>query len=344
MGEDSLWDGIKKLTGSHHLTYDIQKNEVQVERYWTPQYQENTSGIEDLVLDAINKVKVSDVPVYVFLSGGIDSTLVASQCSGMSAVHLNGPEYAYAKRAADRFGLKLIQVNPEEIEVEKSLQDFAFQFGEPCMAALIPYITAKEVSKYAKVAISANSADELFFGYDRTRQDYTDLKHIFRWPLATQLQQLDLCHFWHACEYGAGRWKEIDTYVQYDLNKTLDAASMCHSLEVRSPFLDHRLVEMALSIPEGRHIDMRLGRKAILKRMLQNFGFDHEFLTRPKQGFSLFSEPKDLELLKVKAWAFVKQNGFLECNDKQLNGRDKKYLEMSALSFWQWYEVWKNKL
>jgi asparagine synthase (glutamine-hydrolysing) len=127
MGDETLFKGIKKLTGSHHLTYDIRENKVSIERYWTPKFQENTSGIEDLVLDAINKVKVSDVPVYVFLSGGIDSTLVASQCTGMHAVHLNSPEYAYAARAAERFGMKLIQVNPESIDVEESLQGYAFQ-------------------------------------------------------------------------------------------------------------------------------------------------------------------------------------------------------------------------
>ena len=344
MGENTMFSGIKKLTGSHHLIYDIQKNEVKIERYWEPKFQENTSGIEDLILDAINKVKVSDVPVYVFLSGGIDSTLVASQCSGMNAVHLDSPEYCYASQAAEKFRMNLTKVNPVNINVEESLKDYAFQVGQPSMASLIPYVTAKEVSKFAKVAISANGADELFFGYDRTEQNICgkQIEHIFRTTSSE----------FHGCgkikkiddRLSMGRWVELQTYVQFDLNQTLDAASMCHSLEVRSPFLDHRLVEMALSIPEGRHFDIRLGRKAILKRMLQKMGFSNEFLTRPKLGFSLHQEPEGMEQLKIKAWQFVKQNGFLTCDDNKLSGRDERYLKMAALSFYFWYQVWHDKI
>lgn len=341
MGDESMFSGIKKLTGSHHLTYYIRKNEVKVERYWQPKFQENTSGIEDLILDAINKVKVSDVPVYVFLSGGIDSTLVASQFEGGNAVHLDSPEHRYASEAAQKFNMNLRTVFSSDINVTECLKDYAYQSGEPSMAALIPYITAREVSKFAKVGISANGADELFFGYDRMSDATKQWQGIFRSTWSGFKMP-----FSAPPNYGIG-WRqlvELDSYVQFDLNKTLDAASMCHSLEMRSPFLDHRLVEMALSIPEGKHFDARLGRKAILKRMLQQMGFSQEFLTRPKLGFSLHKEPVGLEELKTKAWRFVKENGFIECDDSKLSGRDERYLKMSALSFWVWHETWKHKL
>lgn len=217
------------------------------------------------------------------------------------------------------------------------------------MAALIPYITAKEVGKFAKVAISANGADELFFGYDRTRNAVCNvqLAHIFRLSyskIIPDLYETAIIGAYDRAESFHGRWLELQTYVQFDLNRTLDGAAMCHSLEVRSPFLDHRLVEMALSIPEAKHWDMQLGRKAILKRMLQKMGFNRDFLTRPKLGFSLHKEPAELELLRQKAWKFVKDNGFLKCDDSKLSGRDDRYLKMSALSFKFWYDVWKEKL
>lgn len=345
MGENSIIKGIKRVTGSHHLTYDIRENNVSIERYWEPKYQENTSGIEDLVLDAINKVKVSDVPIYVFLSGGIDSTLVASQFKGGNAVHLGEKEWEYAKLAADKFGMNLIQVNPDDSNIEESLKDYAFQTGEPSMAALIPYITAKEVSKFAKVAISANGADELFFGYERTQENTTKKQydHIFRNSTGMSVE------LWHELpedeKFGCGRWLELQTYVQYDLNKTLDAASMCHSLEVRSPFLDHRLVEMALSIPEGKHISPYLGRKTILKNMLKKMGFAHDFLVRPKLGFSLHREPEILQRMKVQATKWCIENGFLKVDNwNALSGRDQRYLEMSCLSLYYWFETWKTKL
>lgn len=345
MGEHTMISGIQKLTGSHHLVYDIRKNQVNVRRYWTPQFQENTSGIEDLILDAIDKVKVSDVQPFVFLSGGIDSTLVASRFRQGAAVHLNGPEYKYAWEVREKFNLNMAVVDPQDINVTESLEDYAFQVGEPAMAALIPYITSKEVGKFAKVAISANGADELFFGYDRTTQEVSmkQYDHVWRRSLFQGIPP----GFWMNGiddRVSSGRWFELQTYVQFDLNRTLDAAAMCHSLEVRSPFLDHRLVEMALSIPYEKHVDPKLGRKAILKRMLQKTGFSHEFLTRPKLGFSLHREPEGMENLKLAAWTFVKNNGFLKCDDRKLSGRDERYLKMAALSFWIWCKTWEYKL
>jgi asparagine synthase (glutamine-hydrolysing) len=324
------------------VTYDIREDKITTERYYEPKFQENTNGIEDLVLDAIRKVKVSDVPVHIFLSGGIDSTLVASQFEGGDAIHLDSPEWIYAKQAADRFQVKLKRVFPEDIEVEPNLRDFSFQAGEPCMAALIPYITAKEVSKFGRVAVTANGADELFFGYDRTSDNVTTKQyfHILR-GIEEKKQWLKGMY---TCDQqlSNGRWFELNSYVQYDLNKTLDFASMCHALEVRSPFLDHRLVEMALSIPEAVH---RKGEpKHILKDMLRKFSFKNDFLSRPKIGFSLHKQPKDLDKLIQKAWYWVQAEGFLRIDEKKLNGRDLRYLQMSALSFYYWYLVWENKI
>jgi asparagine synthetase B (glutamine-hydrolysing) len=136
-----------------------------------------------------------------------------------------------------------------------------------------------------------------------------------------------------------GRNLELQTYVQYDLNKTLDFASMAHGVEMRSPFLDHRLVEAALSIPEGIH--RKKGNKTILKEMLRKMGFSPQFLDRPKIGFSLTKQPKDLNRQLDLAWKWVKQEEFLTCDDAKLNGRDYQYLRMSALGFYYWFKAHK---
>lgn len=339
MGSDGLLKGIKKVTASQMVTYDIREDKVSIERYYEPKFQENTNGIEDLVLDAIRKVKVSDVPVHIFLSGGIDSTLVASQFEGGEAIHLDSPEWVYAKQAAERFHVKLKRVFPEDIEVMPNLIDFALQAGEPCMSALIPYITAKEVSKFGRVAVTANGADELFFGYDRMQHSYKQFSHMMR-----ESAFGDFSPFveFKAAGISTKQFFELKYYVQYDLNKTLDFASMCHALEVRSPFLDHRLVEMALSIPESVH--RKQGNKTILKNMLRKMGFQNNFLDRPKIGFSLHKQPKDLDRLIEKAWYWVQAEGFLRIDEKKLNGRDLRYLQMSALSFYYWYQVWEFKI
>lgn len=344
IGSDSIFCGIKKLNAAEHLTYDIRTNTIKIERYWEPKFQDNTSGIEDLVLDAINLTKVSDVPIHIFLSGGIDSTLVASQFINGQAIHLDSPERQYAQFVADKFNIDLKVVQPETIETEEYLTDYSKQCGEPTMAGLIPYTTAKETAKYGKVAISANGADELFFGYNRTHQICNDEQesHILRKTMyENPAKWIYNCNT-DFKKSTSGRWYELSYYVQFDLNKTLDFASMCHGLEVRSPFLDHRLVEMALSIHEREH--RKPDNKTILKRMLGKMGFDSNFLNRPKLGFSLFRQPERLDILIKQAWNWVHENGFLNVNHLNLSGRDIKYLEMSALGFYYWHKAWEHKI
>ena len=339
MGSDGLFKGIKKLCASEMLTYD--GTNVKVERYWEPKFQEKTD-IEGMVLDAIRKVKVSDVPIHIFLSGGIDSTLVASQFEGGNAIHLDGPERHYAQVVAKKYNIDLKVINPLSIDTEVALKDYSFKCGEPTMSGIIPWIVAREASKFGKVAISANGADELFFGYNRTHDNVTNgqINHIFRDVNRFTLQN-------HIIEYltpniNTGRKMELMTYVQFDLNKTLDFASMCHGLEVRNPFLDHRLVEQVLSIPESVH--RAKGNKTLLKEILWREGFDMHFTERPKQGFSLFMKPNNLESCISLAWDWVQKEGYLNLEGKVLSGRDEEYLKMSALGFYYWYKVWKHKM
>lgn len=330
----SIWEGIQKVDGSEIVTYDLDKKHLSKQRYWEPKFQENTSGIQDLILDVIRKVKVSDVPVYIFLSGGIDSTLVASQWEGGNAIHLDGPERKYAEQVASRFNINLHVVSPKEVCAKCAIKSYSVRSGEPSMAGIIPWITAKEAAKFCKVAVSANGADEIFFGYSRTHEKICDEQwdHVFR-SCVSYLPSAD-----RYCDerISEGRWFELMNYVKHDLNKTLDAASMCHSLEVRNPFLDHRLVEMALSIPQEK-----VGRKELLKNMLRKFGFDNQFLNRPKQGFSLYHEPKGYKDLQEESYKWAIQNKFLKLISHP-SPRDLQYLKASAAGFMVWYEAFKN--
>lgn len=339
MGSQSIWDGISRVEGSHVVTYDIKSGQVsQPIRYWSPQYVENARvHIEELVYDSIDKTKVADVPVHIFLSGGIDSTLVASRYQGGHAIHLESNETAYAKMVADKFNITLNTVHPAEVSATHCLVDYALKCGEPSAAGIIPYITAGEVCKHAKVAVTANGADELFFGYDRTQDHITpeQLAHMFRTGISQS--QLELCSLPEIDpQLSQGRWLELMNYVQHDLNRTLDFAAMAHTVEVRAPFLDHRLVEHALSIPQAEH-----GRKDILKNMLRkDHGFDNEFLNRPKVGFSLHYTPKGMEKLKDEAMIWCVDNGWLP--RRVYSKRDELYLRFAALSFYWWHKTFKS--
>ena len=110
---------------------------------------------------------VSDVPITLFLSGGVDSSLVAAVIKNIDAVHLTSPEQRQALNIAKMFRMKFKVVTPENFDIEECLIKYSEFSGEATMAGFIPYVTSKEVSKNYKVAISANGADELFFGYTR---------------------------------------------------------------------------------------------------------------------------------------------------------------------------------
>lgn len=128
------------------------------------------------------------------------------------------------------------------------------------------------------------------------------------------------------------------TYVQHDLNKTLDYGSMAHSLEVRSPFLNHHLVEYALSVPANV-----VGRKQILKNMLQRMGFDHSFTDRQKMGFSLYTSPPNLDALQTEAYRWCINEGWLRLIGDP-GRRDMMYLKASAFGFKRWWETWRDLL
>ncbi len=330
---DSIWMDIKRVYAAEMVTYDILSRSIKTTRYWQPEYKPN-EDLRELVIDAVKKVKVADVPVYIFLSGGIDSSVVASQ-GFTNAVHMDGPEYKYAEQVAQRFNINLHTVSPGKFDGIECMTDYVLKCGEPSMAALIPYIVSRETAKLCKVAVSANGADELFFGYDRTSEnpDYNQLYHIFRKDLLTTE---DITY--HICNdidprFKIGRWLELQTYVQHDLNKTLDFASMAHGLEVRAPFLDHRLVEAALSVPAAQ-----IGRKALLKDMLRGMGFNDSFLNRPKMGFTLYQKPTNYDVDGAYRWCVA--NGWLQ--DVKRSPRDHQYLKAAAFSFRIWWETFKH--
>src|SRR6185295_20218213 len=75
------------------------------------------------------------------------------------------------------------------------------------------------------------------------------------------------------------------TYLPNDLLVKMDIASMSVSLEARSPFLDHRLMEFAASLPEKLKL-RRLTTKYLLKRVLKQL-VPSENLTRKKMGFGV---------------------------------------------------------
>jgi len=339
----SMFDGIEAVPPGHYVTFNCKTNEVKVKRWYYPKFIENSfETIEEKVIQAIDRVKLTcDEPQIILLSGGIDSTLVASRSSGHQAIHLSSPEQEYAQKVADRFGIHLNNVHPHDFSVEECLLDYTSKAGDPTMAGFIPYITCKEIKKLGfRVAITANGSDELFWGYDRMKDISEQQQAIFRefsfMPQVLSDIQEVICpndrYHWRP-------WTEIISYLMFDLNKTLDFASMCHSVEVRVPYLDHELVEAALSIPMDKHVG-KFGNKTILKKMLVDLGFDFSFIHRPKVGFSLHHEPSDLQAMKNKSMKWYNQTDYPKLDLNSCTPRQDAYHQMTVLGLYMWSKVY----
>ncbi|MFP6766546.1 MAG: asparagine synthase (glutamine-hydrolyzing) [Planctomycetaceae bacterium] len=139
-------------------------------------------GLEAALEDAIESHLVSDVPVGVFLSGGLDSSLVLAAASRKSNEPLQtfsiafpgtaADESQHARRAAQAFGSRHTQITFDAGRVREYLETVGRVYGQPLAdSATMPVLALSEVaSQHVKVVLTGDGGDELFGGYRRYRR------------------------------------------------------------------------------------------------------------------------------------------------------------------------------
>ena len=183
-GERTIFKNIKKILPGQYLKYSA--GVVSMETYWsTPsvttshfQLDGIVEKLEDLLVSAFNYRMVADVPVGVFLSGGIDSSLVATLLQHHSGQriktftigfdHPNFDESAYAQLVADRLRTEHTSLTLEVKDAQNLFDNFYEIYDEPFAdTSGIPAALVSQVAKRngVKVVLSADGADELFGGY-----------------------------------------------------------------------------------------------------------------------------------------------------------------------------------
>ncbi|WP_299457234.1 asparagine synthase (glutamine-hydrolyzing) [uncultured Microscilla sp.] len=142
----------------------------------------DSQSIEELLITSIEQQLQADVPVGIFLSGGVDSTLLLSIVQELGTQHL--PSFSLVNTVGDQsFGTKdfhfarLASQQYQSIHHEytidatdlKDLADWVACLDQPIAdgAALLTYLLAKKARKQVKVILSGAGADELFAGYNR---------------------------------------------------------------------------------------------------------------------------------------------------------------------------------
>ncbi|MBM4315330.1 MAG: asparagine synthase (glutamine-hydrolyzing) [Deltaproteobacteria bacterium] len=189
----TLYKQVFKLPGGHNLMLQLDTMTCRVSKYWdfvlepfedVPVHPEESWGEElrDLLRKSVRRRLMSDVPLGVFLSGGIDSSAVtafAAEAAGQARMksfcigfeEASFDETTYARSIAGRYHTEHCE---EVLSMERArglLPEIVGKLDEPMGdSSLVPtYLLCRETRKHVTVALSGDGGDELFAGYDPFR-------------------------------------------------------------------------------------------------------------------------------------------------------------------------------
>lgn len=189
----TIYQQVSKLPGGHNLLLELDTLTCHLSKYWDfilepferlPAHPEEEWGeaIRELLRKSVRRRLMSDVPLGVFLSGGIDSSAItafASEASGQSRMKSfcigfeedSFDETKYARLIAERYGT---DHHEEILSMERArglLPEIVDKLDEPMGdSSLMPtYLLCHETRKYVTVALAGDGGDELFAGYDPFR-------------------------------------------------------------------------------------------------------------------------------------------------------------------------------
>ena len=316
----SIYSNISQIPPSHYAIF--RNGHLEIEKYYNfekeaefEHYEGAKSELRELLKSSVrDRIRNSDVEVALFLSGGVDSSLVCALSSEVAESRLKAftvdyggaaSEAQYARHVSDLFSLELIECSlgvPTIEDLDLTLKTI----GEPHADSsnIAQLMVSRCASQYVKVVLSGDGADELFLGYpwhERALKRMPQHRLQMRLSEVCVFDDLHRQRLWgrlrtrsdqHVPEVLAeSQLQGIDRLTFFDLFSHLpgqiltkvDRLSMRYGLEVRAPFLDSRIASFAFGLPIGVKRLEGTG-KIILRDILSDLT-DHSFAWRPKQGF-----------------------------------------------------------
>jgi asparagine synthase (glutamine-hydrolysing) len=352
----SPFESIYQLKPGNMLTYC--DGNLEIETYWSPLSYDVTAFsdaealtvFDEIFRAAISKRMLSERPIGVFLSGGVDSSLVAAYAASLSPTRLNTfsvgfedtkfDESPYARRIS-----QILDTNHNELIVKPDpttlIEDLASILDQPFAdSSIIPTLLLSQFAREnCVVALGGDGGDEVFGGYNRYRylmqvsnffpiipkkllrtlhrmnlsdkhsriirtlatsnleSAYNSMQTLIPGDLLSTIVNPEFIHsnftnsssqIWQTSKVSLLRkmqLTDLTSYLPGDLLYKADMATMAASLELRSPFLDHKLVEFGIELHDN--IKFRESKsKWILKQALRNY-LPSDLIDRPKQGFGI---------------------------------------------------------
>jgi asparagine synthase (glutamine-hydrolysing) len=351
----SFWKGISSVPPGTCITFDGRGSVART--YWSLEEKllDRTErapvrvvaqAVRTALVQSVESHLVSDVPVAIFLSGGLDSTAVLAAAREVTSgplqtftVTMPGSpldETKQAREAAGHYGSDHTELAIDDLDVDAALDEFFSAMQSPSVDGLNTFLVARAACRAgARVVLSGVGADELFGGYNSftyvprlhrmltrygpparlaasilprlTPQFAARLKAVFAsrphtvidtWWRSRQLfPDPDLialtgasglmpkARAGRAAAFDQVRYCEFKHFLGSQLLGDADAFTMCRALELRTPFVDHCLLEATLAA--GRWKRARgLSYKGTLFRHLAGLALPAA-IKRPKQGFVL---------------------------------------------------------
>ena len=369
-GPRTIFRDIWKLQPGHTLA--LNKGKLCIEQYWdlpveAPQQCTFESALEEfrgLLEESVRLRLIAEVPLGVFLSGGLDSSAILAVMSKITgreriktfsvgyeaatAEEEKSNEFEYARIAAKAFDAKHHEYRVNSQEFCDAIPKLVWHLDEPLAdPSCIPlYFISKLAREHITVVLSGEGADETMAGYglyrkmmllERFRSSVGPLGHRLaaeaskRVPSATASRYLRMAslpleerytgisraflpdakqsllrdrpkiqnglreHFapyWHAADGSPdlSRMLYVDSKVWLadDILLKADKMTMAHGLELRVPFLDHKLVEFTTRLPPEFKLRGRTG-KVLLREAMRGI-LPQPILSRPKKGFPVPTE------------------------------------------------------
>ena len=292
---------------------------------------------------------VSDVPLGVFLSGGMDSSALVALMSRISSQRPKTfsvvfddaafTEAPFSRAVAKCFDTDHSEIRLDEQELVDILPDAIGAIDQPTMDGINTFVVARAVKRAGvTVALSGLGGDELFAGYPSFRRamrlgtispvskrvlraaasvgkvamngsvqrrkfwelansncEPADVYRISRQLFSTDYVRLITGREARSTEHKNGNHQdpvnaisrlELKGYMTNTLLRDTDAMSMAHSLEVRVPFVDTKVVDYVLSLPGEWKLGHSEGPKLLLAGAVADL-LPRDFMARPKMGFTL---------------------------------------------------------
>ncbi|MBC8166433.1 MAG: asparagine synthase (glutamine-hydrolyzing) [Bryobacteraceae bacterium] len=353
-GPYTMIEGIRKLPPGHWLEW--RNGQVTSDAYWKLEFNAQPYTLEaakeeldHLLKSSVAEHLISDVPLGVWSSGGLDSSAVLHYAAGhvgsklkTFSVSFKGrsfDESRWFREIAEKYGTDHheFDLNPD-VELRDAIEQMSYYSDEPSSdaGALPVWFLSKMCRKEVTVALSGEGADELFGGYNtyladsyaaRLRllpravrkamasasrlltvsDDKIGLDYKVRRMLEGALLPPQEAHFFWNGTFSASQrnallnaglyrhWPPLikgdflyvdqNYYLPDDILYKTDRMSMAHSLEVRPPFLDHRIAEFAARLPHELKIHGST-LKYVLRELLKD-KLPASVLTRKKEGFDI---------------------------------------------------------